>query len=79
MNEGSFSVCYLGVPLITKRLTAADCENLVSRITARIDSWLVKNLSFAGAPSTYKFYLQSSNLLVQNLYPSKEVYQLDIT
>jgi hypothetical protein len=48
ISEGSFPIRYLGVPLITKRLTAVDCKMLVSKITARIDSWLVKNLSFAG-------------------------------
>jgi hypothetical protein len=46
--EGSFPVRYLGVPLITSRLSAADCESLVSKISARIDSWLVRHLSFAG-------------------------------
>jgi hypothetical protein len=34
--------------LITTRLLAADFESLVSKITARTDSWLVKHLSFAG-------------------------------
>jgi hypothetical protein len=48
MSEGTLPVRYLGVPLITKSLTAADCEMLVSKITACIDSWLVRNLSFAG-------------------------------
>ncbi|XP_062143871.1 uncharacterized protein LOC133851454 [Alnus glutinosa] len=48
MPEGSLPVQYLGVPLITKRLSAFDCEVLVANISGRIDSWLVRNLSFAG-------------------------------
>jgi hypothetical protein len=48
MKEGLFPVRYLGVPLITKRLSAADCEGLLAKFTARIDSWCVKHLSFAG-------------------------------
>lgn len=48
MPEGVLPVRYLGVPLITKRLTSVDCESLVTKITARIDFWLVKKLSFAG-------------------------------
>jgi len=48
MSEGTLPVCYLGVPLITKRLSAVDCDSLVNKITTRINSWLVKNLSFAG-------------------------------
>jgi len=48
MPEGTLPVRYLGVPLITKRLSSSDCECLVNKITTRNDSWLVKNLSFAG-------------------------------
>jgi hypothetical protein len=48
MTEGKLPVRYLGVPLITTRLTAADCEELVAKFTSRIDSWCSKHLSFAG-------------------------------
>jgi hypothetical protein len=48
MSEGSLPVCYLGVLLITKRLSAVDCDILVAKVVARIESWLVKNLSFSG-------------------------------
>jgi hypothetical protein len=47
MPEVSFLVRYLGVPLITKWLSAVDCEVLAARISGRIDSWLVRHLSFA--------------------------------
>jgi hypothetical protein len=47
MPEGSLPVRYLGVPLITKRLSAMDCDALVAKIAGRIDSWLVRHLSFA--------------------------------
>jgi len=39
---------YLGVPLITKRLSAMDHYALVAKIAGRIDSWLVRHLPFAG-------------------------------
>jgi hypothetical protein len=48
MQEGKFPIRYLGVPLIFKRLKTVDCDALVSKIAARIDSWLARNLSFAG-------------------------------
>ncbi|XP_062167062.1 uncharacterized protein LOC133873362 [Alnus glutinosa] len=48
MKEDRFPIRYLGLPLITKRLSAADCEGLIAKFTARIDSWCVKHLSFAG-------------------------------
>ena len=44
----SLPVRYLGVPLITRRLGAKDCDTLVDKITARIKSWSSKLLSFAG-------------------------------
>jgi hypothetical protein len=48
MKEGNFPVRYLGVPLISSRLSSADCGVLLDRITGRIDSWLSRNLSYAG-------------------------------
>jgi len=38
----------MGVPHITKQLSAVDCGVLVARISGRIDSWLVRHLSFVG-------------------------------
>jgi hypothetical protein len=47
MKEGKLPVRYLGVPLISSRLSSADCGGLLERITRRIDSWLCRNLSYA--------------------------------
>ena len=33
---GTLPIRYLGVPLVTKKLTAGDCATLVEKITARI-------------------------------------------
>jgi hypothetical protein len=38
MHEGKLPIRYLGVPLLSKRLTAADCDVLVSKIAGQIDS-----------------------------------------
>jgi hypothetical protein len=48
MNEGHFPIRYLGVPLISTKLSAANCVALMDRITCRIDSWISRNLSYAG-------------------------------
>jgi hypothetical protein len=48
MSEGTLPVRYIGVPLISKRLSAIDCDTLVAKVVNRIESCLVKNLSFAG-------------------------------
>lgn len=48
MKEGHLFAQYLGVPLISSRLSSTDCTMLLEKITGRIDSWTSKNLSFAG-------------------------------
>jgi hypothetical protein len=48
MKEGLLPVRYLGIPLISSKLSAGDCKALVDRITGRINSWTSKKLSFAG-------------------------------
>lgn len=47
-QEGKLPVRYLGVPIITTRLGKADCVALTDRITARVQSWAQRFLSFAG-------------------------------
>ena len=39
---------YLGVPLVTRRLSLKDCSNLVDKIKTRINNWSAKLLSYAG-------------------------------
>lgn len=48
MKEGVLPIQYLGVPLISKKLYAEGCGVLMEKVSARIDSWLSKHLSFAG-------------------------------
>ncbi|KAL0302606.1 UNVERIFIED_CONTAM: hypothetical protein Scaly_3027400 [Sesamum calycinum] len=47
-QEGSLPVKYLGVPLISSRLTLADCSPLISKVDSRLSGWGHLNLSFAG-------------------------------
>ena len=39
---------YLGVPMVTKRLTDRDCSPLVEKITAKINHWASRFLSCVG-------------------------------
>ena len=39
---------YLGVPLISTRLSHCDCQPLLDKILARIHAWTSRSLSFAG-------------------------------
>lgn len=60
MQEGVLLVRYLGVPLISSRLSTVDCRVLLDRVSKRIDSWTSRNLSFAG-------WLQLLNSIVYGL------------
>ena len=60
------AVKYLGVPLISTKLSAVDCAALASKLEARIKSWANKHLSYVGQmvldPIHFVFY---AKLLVQ--------------
>ncbi|GAV72928.1 zf-RVT domain-containing protein [Cephalotus follicularis] len=58
-REGTLPVTYLGLPLITKRLSRTDCTPLVERLTARASSWISTSLSFAGRLQLVKATLVS--------------------
>ena len=47
-EDGSLPVRYLGLPLLTKRMTFRDYSPRISRIRARISSWTARHLTFAG-------------------------------
>jgi hypothetical protein len=47
MREGKLLAWYLGVPLVSTRLSSVDCAALVEKIIGRIDPWIAKKLSFA--------------------------------
>lgn len=48
MPHRSLPMKYLGVPMVTKKLTLHNCEPLLQQIKARFSSWSAKALSFAG-------------------------------
>ncbi|GAV92425.1 zf-RVT domain-containing protein, partial [Cephalotus follicularis] len=47
-RQATLPVKYLGLPLITSRLTKQDCAPLLEKIMARANSWVSKSLSYAG-------------------------------
>jgi len=59
MKEGHLPVRYLGVLLISTKLSAEDCQVLLEKITSRMESWTSKNLSFAGRLQLLSFVLYS--------------------
>jgi hypothetical protein len=47
-KEGNLPVRYLGMPLISGKLTYKNCQPLIDKIVGRIHTWSAKHLSFAG-------------------------------
>ena len=45
---GSLPMKYLGLPLISSKLSHSDCQPLLDKIIARIQSWTSVSLSYAG-------------------------------
>ena len=45
---GSLPFRYLGVPISSRKIRIADCEQLVDKITARIIVWKSRHISYAG-------------------------------
>ncbi|GAV92486.1 hypothetical protein CFOL_v3_35865, partial [Cephalotus follicularis] len=58
-KQGVLPVKYLGLPLITSRLTKRDCTLLTENILARVNSWTTKSLSYAGRLQLIKSTLAS--------------------
>ena len=47
-TEGHLPIKYLGMPITTSRVTKVECRLLVEKITTRIKSWTLRNISYAG-------------------------------
>ncbi|KAK4384089.1 hypothetical protein Sango_3092900 [Sesamum angolense] len=58
-NEGHLPVRYLGLPLISSRLSIADCQPLLQKIDSRIKGWEGVQISFAGRVQLIKSVLIS--------------------
>lgn len=79
MKEGKLPVRYLGVPLISSKLSVADCESLLGKILGRINSWMSKQLSSAGrlqllSPVLYSIQVYWSNIFIS---PKKVIKDIE--
>lgn len=48
LTVGTLLVRYLGVPLVTRKLSLAHCGPLLHHIKGKISCWSARSLSFAG-------------------------------
>ncbi|XP_026411017.1 uncharacterized protein LOC113306274 [Papaver somniferum] len=58
-EPGSLPVRYLGLPLLSTRLSHADCAPLVDHVITRIQSWKANTLSYVGRILLIKAVLSS--------------------
>lgn len=59
-NMGKLPMRYLGVPLISGRLSCADCSSILESIKNRLAGWKTQPLSYAGRLTLIKSILQGS-------------------
>jgi hypothetical protein len=77
MTEAQLPVRYLGVPLISKRLSATDCNVLLERVAGRINSWMARKLSFAGRLQLVSSVLFSIQVFWSSIFIlPKKIYHL---
>ncbi|XP_077233401.1 uncharacterized protein LOC143875681 [Tasmannia lanceolata] len=62
IKEGKLPISYLGLPLISSRLSANDCTPLISKIRKRMQLWCCKNLAQAGRIELVKSVLSSFHI-----------------
>lgn len=77
--EGKLPVRYLGLPLISAKLTRTDCLPVIEKIKARINAWSTKRLTYAGRlllVNAVLFYYQSYWSMVF-LLPSMVVKEIE--
>ena len=78
---GTLPVRYLGVPLLTKRMTSSDYSPLVNRVKKRITTWTARQLSFAGRLQLIGYVIHSITNFWMSVYRlpkqcNKEIDQL---
>ncbi|KAL2247887.1 UNVERIFIED_CONTAM: hypothetical protein Sindi_2641000 [Sesamum indicum] len=61
-QEGHLPMKYLGIPLLSSRLSIADCQPLLLKIDARIKGWEGISLSYAGRVQIIKSVLSAMSI-----------------
>ena len=79
LNSGELPVRYLGLPLISKRLSAKECSPLIQAVSHRLQSWKAKLLSYAGRLELIKSVLSAMHLYWMSVFalPSSVLQEID--
>ncbi|KAF7127131.1 hypothetical protein RHSIM_Rhsim11G0000600 [Rhododendron simsii] len=78
-QEGSLPVRYLGVPLLSTKLKAVDCQGLVDSIFAKTKCWTNRDLTYAGRVQLIKNILFSMQTFWSSLFilPKKVIKEVE--
>ncbi|KAJ6984025.1 hypothetical protein NC653_022290 [Populus alba x Populus x berolinensis] len=78
-QQSALPVRYLGIPLISTRLTHADCLPLVERIITRIKLWTSFSLTYAGRLQLIQFVLFSIQVYWSTMFilPCSSIRKLE--
>nr|TKS17240.1 hypothetical protein D5086_0000020710 [Populus alba] len=81
IQKATLPVRYLGVPLISTRLTHTDCIPLMERIIARIKLWTSTSLTYAGRLQLIKSVLFSIQVYWSSIFilPSATIKKIERT
>ncbi|GJT68149.1 RNA-directed DNA polymerase, eukaryota, reverse transcriptase zinc-binding domain protein [Tanacetum coccineum] len=76
---GKLPVRYLGVPLITKKLSVNDCKPLISKVKAKVSDWKNKFLSYAGRVQLIASVLSSMQNYWASVFllPKQVIYEIN--
>ncbi|XP_050207431.1 uncharacterized protein LOC126656851 [Mercurialis annua] len=61
-KEGNLPMMYLGIPLISARLTKEECKGIISKITSSIHSWTSKAISYDGRIQLINYVIMSMHI-----------------
>ncbi|KAL2225604.1 UNVERIFIED_CONTAM: hypothetical protein Sindi_2948700, partial [Sesamum indicum] len=78
-QEGQLPMRYLGLPLISSRLSISNCQPLISKIDARITGWEGISLSYAGREQIIKTVLSALSLYWASAFilPKKVINEIE--
>ena len=78
-NEGTFPFRYLGVPMVSSKISEAECKPLINKIVSRIFSWKSRYLSYAGRLVLVKAILFSIQVFWATHFflPNKVLKEID--
>nr|GEY67491.1 RNA-directed DNA polymerase, eukaryota, reverse transcriptase zinc-binding domain protein [Tanacetum cinerariifolium] len=76
---GKLPVKYLGVPLITKKMSSKECKQLIDKVKSKVEDWKNKYLSYAGRLQLIAYVISSLNVYSEVVFmiPKTVVKEID--